>query len=129
MAETYTTEQIKAEVKRLIANVTEREPEEVSDTALFGEELGVDSLMAMEVMIAVDKKFKIDIPLQPGDSGGPVVDARGKLVGINTAVEYLVPMETAFFLDSEASRPNTRKIEALMRKDRARNGRSEPAEP
>jgi len=62
MAETYTTEQIKAEIKRLIANVTEREPEEVSDTALFGEELGVDSLMAMEVMIAVDKKFKIDIP-------------------------------------------------------------------
>ena len=62
MADTYTTEQIRAEVKRLIANVTEREPEEVSDTALFGEELGVDSLMAMEVMIAVDKKFKIDIP-------------------------------------------------------------------
>ena len=26
------------------------------------DELGVDSLMAMEVMIAVDKKFKIDIP-------------------------------------------------------------------
>ena len=26
------------------------------------EELGVDSLMAMEVMIAIDKKFKIDIP-------------------------------------------------------------------
>jgi len=62
MAETYTKEQIRAEVKRLIANVTEREPEEISDTALFGEELGVDSLMAMEVMIAVDKKFKIDIP-------------------------------------------------------------------
>ncbi len=62
MADTYTTEQIRAEVKRLIANVTEREPEEIADTALFGEELGVDSLMAMEVMIAVDKKFKIDIP-------------------------------------------------------------------
>jgi acyl carrier protein len=62
MADTYTTEQIRMEVKRLIANVTEREPEEISDTALFGEELGVDSLMAMEVMIAVDKKFKIDIP-------------------------------------------------------------------
>ncbi len=62
MAETYTEDQIRAEVKRLIANVTEREPEEVSDTASFSEELGVDSLMAMEVMIAVDKKFKIDIP-------------------------------------------------------------------
>jgi len=62
MAETYTEDQIRSEVKRLIANVTEREPEEVSDTATFSEELGVDSLMAMEVMIAVDKKFKIDIP-------------------------------------------------------------------
>jgi hypothetical protein len=73
------------------------------------------------------RKFKIDIPLQPGDSGGPVVDAHGALVGINTAVEYLVPMETAFFVDSEASRPNTRKIESLMQQDRARNNRPNPA--
>ena len=63
MAEaTYTSDEIRAEVKRLIANVTEREPEEIPDTAHFMDELGVDSLMAMEVMIAVDKKFKIDIP-------------------------------------------------------------------
>jgi acyl carrier protein len=26
------------------------------------DDLGVDSLMAMEVMVTVDKKFKIDIP-------------------------------------------------------------------
>ncbi len=63
MAElTYTSDQIRAEIKRLVANVTEREPGEISDTAHYMEELGVDSLMAMEVMIAVDKKFKIDIP-------------------------------------------------------------------
>lgn len=63
MAEvTYTADQIRAEVKRLVANVTEREPDEISDTAHYMDELGVDSLMAMEVMIAVDKKFKIDIP-------------------------------------------------------------------
>jgi acyl carrier protein len=63
MAETtYTADQIRAEIKRLVANVTEREPEEISDTAHYMDELGVDSLMAMEVMIAVDKKFKIDIP-------------------------------------------------------------------
>jgi len=49
-------------VKRLIAEVTEREPEEISDTASFSDELGVDSLMAMEVMVAVDKKYKINIP-------------------------------------------------------------------
>jgi acyl carrier protein len=63
MAEaTFTADQIRAEIKRLVANVTEREPDEISDTAHYMDELGVDSLMAMEVMIAVDKKFKIDIP-------------------------------------------------------------------
>ena len=69
------------------------------------------------------RKFKIDIPLQPGDSGGPVVDAYGALVGINSAVEYLVPIETAFFVDSEASRPNVQKIQALIEKDRGCNRR------
>jgi acyl carrier protein len=59
---TYTSDEIRNEIKRLIANVTEREPDEIPDGAHFMDELGVDSLMAMEVMIAVDKKFKIDIP-------------------------------------------------------------------
>lgn len=67
------------------------------------------------------RKFKIDIPLQPGDSGGPVVDAYGRLIGINSAVEFLVPMETPFFIDSEGSRPNTHLIDSLIRGDRARN--------
>jgi acyl carrier protein len=62
MAVTFTADEIRAEIKRLVANVTEREPDEISDTAHYMDELGVDSLMAMEVMIAVDKKFKIDIP-------------------------------------------------------------------
>jgi S1-C subfamily serine protease len=67
------------------------------------------------------RSFKIDIPLQPGDSGGPVVDAYGRLVGINSAVEFLVPMETPFFIDSEGNRPNIRKVDALILADRARN--------
>jgi len=57
-----TAEQVRTEIKNLIAVVTERDAEEVSDTALFVDDLGVDSLMAMEVMVTVDKKFKIDIP-------------------------------------------------------------------
>ncbi len=67
------------------------------------------------------RQFKMDIPLQPGDSGGPVVDAYGRLVGINSAVEFLVPMETAFFLDSEGKRPNIGMISRLIAQDRARN--------
>jgi acyl carrier protein len=63
MTNTITTaEQVRNEIKNLIAMVTERNAEEVSDTALFVDDLGVDSLMAMEVMVTVDKKFKIDIP-------------------------------------------------------------------
>ena len=57
-----TTDEIRREIKRLIAEVTEREPDEITDPALFADELGVDSLMAMEVMVAVDKKYKINIP-------------------------------------------------------------------
>ncbi len=67
------------------------------------------------------RRFKIDIPLQPGDSGGAVVDAYGSLIGINSAVEFLVPMETAFFVDSEGNRPHVRSLEALIAHDRARN--------
>ena len=79
--------------------------------------------LAPEGAFTRSRSFKIDIPLQPGDSGGPVVDAYGRLVGINSAVEFLVPMETAFFIDSEGNRPNTRSIDALIQKDRARNDR------
>ncbi len=58
----FTTEQITAEIKTLIAKVSEREVDEISDTAHYQDELGIDSLMGMEIMIAVDRKFKIDIP-------------------------------------------------------------------
>jgi len=57
-----TDESIRWEIKQLIAAVTEREPEEVADDASLSDDLGVDSLMAMEVMVAMDKKFRIDIP-------------------------------------------------------------------
>ena len=84
----------------------------------------LSTALAPEGNFTRTRRFKIDIPLQPGDSGGPVVDAYGNLVGINSAVEYLVPMETAFFVDSEAKRPNTRMIESMIREDRARNSQS-----
>jgi len=74
------------------------------------------------------RKFKIDLPLQPGDSGGPVIDARGNLIGVNSAVEFLVPMETAFFIDSEGNRPNVSELEAIIARDR-RAGANRPSGP
>lgn len=82
--------------------------------------------MPPEGSLAGFRRFKIDIPLQPGDSGGPVVDAYGMLVGINSAVEFLVPMETAFFVDSEGNRPHVRSLMALIEADRRRNSRARP---
>lgn len=79
--------------------------------------------LAPEGAFTGTRKFKMDIPLQPGDSGGPVVDAHGRLVGINSAVEFLVPMETAFFVDSEGNRPNVRALAATIAQDRSRNSR------
>ncbi len=67
-------------------------------------------------------RFKHDIPLEPGDSGGPVVDARGRLVGVNSAVEFLVPLETAFFIESEANRPNVRALQRIIERDRRNRG-------
>ena len=81
----------------------------------------LSTTLAPERAFTRTRKFKISIPLRPGDSGGPVVDAYGRLVGINSAVDFLVPMETAFFVDSEANRPNTRAIAALIEADRAHN--------
>ena len=63
MGNTPVSEQeIRSAVRSLIAEVTERAPEEISDTALFEDELEVDSLMALEMMVALDKKYNIDIP-------------------------------------------------------------------
>ena len=42
-----TAEQVKEEVRKRVAELTEMDPAEVSDTASFIDELGVDSLMAI----------------------------------------------------------------------------------
>jgi acyl carrier protein len=57
-----TADYIRATIKSLIAEITERDPSEISDTADFTEDLGIDSLAGMEMMVTVDKRFKIDIP-------------------------------------------------------------------
>ena len=87
----------------------------------------LSSTLAPEYGFTPARKFEIDIALQPGDSGGPVVDAHGDLIGINSAVEFLVPMDTAFFVASEGTRPNTRLLAELIKRDRARNSQATAA--
>lgn len=85
--------------------------------------------VAPETPFSGARRFKHDIPLEPGDSGGPVVDGRGLLVGVNSAVEFLVPLETAFFIESEANRPNVGKLMARIARDRKTHASSRTVSP
>ena len=55
------SEEIRASVREFVARITERQPAEISDTAHFRDDLQIDSLMAMEMMVAVNKKYQIEI--------------------------------------------------------------------
>lgn len=56
-----TPEQVREEIRNRVAELTERNPSEISDTARFIEDLDIDSLMAIELMVTLDKEYKIDI--------------------------------------------------------------------
>lgn len=49
------------ELRQIVANVLDVEEQAVTDDARFVEDLGVDSLMALEVMVALEKKFRIKL--------------------------------------------------------------------
>jgi S1-C subfamily serine protease len=56
----------------------------------------------------IDGILQTDVALNPGNSGGPLVDSRGRVVGINTAMimgaqglSFAVPVDTARFVVGE----------------------------
>jgi S1-C subfamily serine protease len=56
----------------------------------------------------IENVIQTTVPLNPGNSGGPLVDSRGKVIGINTAMIYMaqgiglaVPINTARWVVSE----------------------------
>jgi len=53
---------IDTEIKDLLATIIEKEPNEIGPEARFIEDLGVDSMMALEMLAAIEKKYKIVIP-------------------------------------------------------------------
>jgi acyl carrier protein len=57
-----TNEQVRTEIKRLVAEVTESEPEKIGDQDNYLLDLDLDSLMALEVMVTLSKKYRIEIP-------------------------------------------------------------------
>ena len=55
-------ENLEQEVRELIAEITEIEPEKITMDIDFIEGLGMDSMMALEVLAALEKKYKVQIP-------------------------------------------------------------------
>jgi len=62
MAKKNGVEQMKKDVKKLVSEISEIPVGELKDEALFTEELGIDSMKALEIVAAVEKKFKVIIP-------------------------------------------------------------------
>jgi acyl carrier protein len=48
-------------IKEIVCDILELDEDEVSDTSLFAEDHGADSLRAIEILAALEKEFKIEI--------------------------------------------------------------------
>ena len=57
-----TDQQLEQEVRSIISEITEIEPEKITQEAKFVEDLGMDSMMALEILAAIEKKYKVQIP-------------------------------------------------------------------
>jgi acyl carrier protein len=50
------------ELRSIIAEIVEIEPEKIAPDANFVEDLGMDSMMALEILASIEKKYKLRIP-------------------------------------------------------------------
>ena len=50
------------EIKQMIAEIIEVEPEKITTDAKFVEDLGMDSMMALEILASIEKKYRVQIP-------------------------------------------------------------------
>ncbi|MFJ2847516.1 acyl carrier protein [Streptomyces sp. DconLS] len=51
----------RAEIKEIVCDVLEIDPDEIKDSSLFKEEYGADSLRSIEVLAALEKNFRVEI--------------------------------------------------------------------
>ena len=53
---------IESELRAIIAEIVEIEPEKITMEANFVEDLGMDSMMALEILASIEKRYKLRIP-------------------------------------------------------------------
>ncbi len=79
------SEAIEARVKEIIINELGVEPEKVGHEASFVEDLGADSLDTVELVMAFEEEFGIEIPDEDAE----------KMETVGDAVKYLEEKEGA----------------------------------
>ncbi len=69
------SEPIEARVREIIINELGLEPEKVTDDASFVDDLGADSLDTVELVMAFEEEFGLDIPDEAAEQMRTVGDA------------------------------------------------------
>ncbi len=54
-------ETLETEIRELIAEISGREVEEIKSEANLWDDLGIDSIKAIEITVAIEKKYKIRV--------------------------------------------------------------------
>ncbi len=62
MADVSTNRNVEDDVRALVAEILETDPKQISADAHFVKDLGMDSMMALEILASIEKKYRIVIP-------------------------------------------------------------------
>ena len=62
MADTQSKIDVAKDLRALVAEILETEPVEIDGNAHFVKDLGMDSMMALEILASIEKKYRIIVP-------------------------------------------------------------------
>ncbi|OGX24883.1 MAG: hypothetical protein A2787_00065 [Omnitrophica WOR_2 bacterium RIFCSPHIGHO2_01_FULL_48_9] len=62
MGPTNTNIDVEKDMRALIAEILEGDPADIKGEAHFVKDLGMDSMMALEILAGIEKKYRIVIP-------------------------------------------------------------------
>ena len=62
MVEVRTNTEVEKNIRGIVAEILETEPETIDASAHFVKDLGMDSMMALEILASIEKKFRIIVP-------------------------------------------------------------------
>ena len=79
MADAGSNINVEKDIRELVAEILETDPNEIDGAANFVKDLGMDSMMALELLAGVEKKYRIVIP----------EDALPKFTSLNQTVKIV----------------------------------------